>query len=365
VVFSAITKIRNGILSLLAVLLFSAAPAAGSDAIGEATAILERWTSFHWGRDCLVWIVHYPEELVDPWVESEAARGGMSDGEREEYRKAFVSELRIADTEPFLVTVYAFGPRPLDFGGFASAVRLVKKNGEAVSPLSYEGKFDQPVSGIVQGLVFFPKQPDKEFSVAMRRLGVVEEQLFSFGGDGAGSTPVASLPPEKEKEVVVVELPPAPKKDPPKPKPVKEPEPPKMLPPPPVPAQPVELAELQTRPAPEPARPEPVEEPKKNVVFISRDKTLELFIGHWIAGDTKAMYGLLSSATKTLLNEDQFGKQVNATGLRLSLRDGYKVQWQNGDRAKVITAQKMLVFRSLRSKTLSLVKEEKIWKVTW
>ncbi|MDD3516620.1 MAG: hypothetical protein PHD35_12880, partial [Synergistaceae bacterium] len=188
--------------------------------------------------------------------------------------------------------------------------------------------------------------------------------LFSFGGEGAGSTPVASLPPEKEKEVVVVELPPAPKKGPPKPKPVKDP-PPQMLPPPPVPAQPVELAELQPRPAPEPVRPEPAEEPKKNVVFISRDKTLELFISHWIAGDTKAMYGLLSSATKTLLNEDQFGKQVNATGLRLSLRDGYKVQWLDGDRAKVITAQKMLVFRTLRSKTLSLVKEDKIWKVTW
>ncbi len=193
---------------------------------------------------------------------------------------------------------------------------------------------------------------------------MVEEQLFSFGGEGAGSTPVASLPPEKEKEVVVVELPPAPKKEPPKPKPVKDP-PPQMLTPPPVPAQPVELAELQPRPAPEPVMPEPAEEPKKNVVFISRDKTLELFISHWIAGDTKAMYGLLSSATKTLLNEDQFGKQVNATGLRLSLRDGYKVQWLDGDRAKVITAQKMLVFRTLRSKTLSLVKEDKIWKVTW
>ena len=362
--FSGSPKIRILCLFLSALLVLFAAPAAGSDAIGEATAILERWTSFHWGRDCLVWIVHYPEELVDPWVDSEAARGGMSEGEREEYRKAFVSELRIGDTEPFLVTIYAFGPRPLDFGGFASSVRLVTKNGDAVPPLSYEGKFDQPVSGIVQGLVFFPKQRDKEFSVAMRRLGVVEEQLFSFGGEGAGSTPVASLPPEKEKEVVVVELPPAPKKEPPKPKPVKDP-PPQMLTPPPVPAQPVELAELQPRPAPEPVMPEPAEEPKKNVVFISRDKTLELFISHWIAGDTKAMYGLLSSATKTLLNEDQFGKQVNATGLRLSLRDGYKVQWQNGDRAKVITAQKMLVFRSLRSKTLSLVKEEKIWKVTW
>jgi hypothetical protein len=365
VAFSRITKIRYIIFSLLAVLLLRSGPAAGSEAIREATEILERWTSFHWGRDCLVWIVHYPEELVDPWVESEAARGGMSEGEKEEYRRAFVSELRISDTEPFLVTIYAFGPRPLDFGGFASSVRLVTKNGDAVPPLSYEGKFDQPVSGIVQGLVFFPKQRDKEFSVAMRRLGVVEEQLFSFGGEGAGSTPVASLPPEKEKEVVVVELPPAPRKEPPKPKPVNEPEPPKMLPPPPVPAQPVELAELQPRPAPEPVRPEPPEEPKKNVIFISRDKTLELFIGHWIAGDTKAMYGLLSSATKTLLNEDEFRRQVNATGLRLSLRDGYKVQWLDGDRAKVITAQKMLVFRTLRSKSLSMVKEDKIWKVTW
>lgn len=363
--FSGIARIRKRLLSLLAVLLLSAVPAAGSEAIMEATEILERWTSFHWGRDCLVWVVHYPEELVGPWVESEAARSGMSEEEKEEYRRAFVSELRIADTEPFLVTVYAFGPRPLDFGGFASAVRLVNKNGEKVTPLSYEGKFDQPVSGIVQGLVFFPKQPDKEFAVAMRRLGIVEEQLFTFRGDAAGTTPVAAAPETAEKEVVVVELPPAPRKDQPKPKPAKEPEPPQALPPPPAPALPMELAELKPQPAPEPLRPEPAEEPKKNVIFISRDKTLELFIGHWIEGNTEAMYGLLSSATKTLLNEEEFRRQVASTGLRVSLRDGYKVQWLDGDRAKVVTAQKMLVFRTLRSKTLSLVKEDKIWKVTW
>ncbi len=364
-VFSGIAKIRKRILPLLAVLLLSAVPAAGSEAIREATEILERWTSFHWGRDCLVWIVHYPEELVDPWVESEAARGGMSEGEKEEYRRAFVSELRISETEPFLVTIYAFGPRPLDFGGFASAVSLVNKNGDKAAPLSYERKFDQPVSGIVQGLVFFPKQTDKEFSVSMRRLGVVEEQLFSFRRDAGGNTPVASVPEVREKEVVVVELPPAPRKEPPKPKPVKEPEPQQVLPPPPVPARPIELAELQPQPAPEPVRPEPPEEPKKNVIFISRDKTLELFIGHWIEGNTEAMYGLLSSATKTLLNEEEFRRQVASTGLRVSLRDGYKVQWLDGDRAKVVTAQKMLVFRTLRSKNLSLVKEDKIWKVTW
>lgn len=357
---------KKTFLSLLLVFLLTAPLAAWSEPIGDATSILERWTSFHWGRDCLVWIVHYPEELVDPWVESEAARGGMSEGEKEEYRRAFVSELRIDDTEPFLVTIYAFGPRPLDFGGFASAVRLRTKSGDTVSPLSYERKFDQPVTGIVQGLVFFPKQPDKDFSVAMRRLGVVEEQLFSFGADAAGSSPVASLPESREKEVVVVELPPAPKKDPPKPKPMKEPEPQKMPPPPPpVPAQPVDLAQLKPQPDPEPARPEPPEEQKKNVIFISRDKTLELFIRHWIEGNTSEMYGLLSPATRTLLNEEQFRKQVAATGLRVSLRDGYKVQWLDGDRAKVITAQKMLLFRTLRSKNLSLVKEDKIWKVTW
>ncbi len=226
--FSGSPKIRILCLFLSALLVLFAAPAAGSDAIGEATAILERWTSFHWGRDCLVWIVHYPEELVDPWVDSEAARGGMSEGERKNTARPSFRNSGSATPNPFLSPFTPSAPRPLDFGGFASSVRLVTKNGDAVPPLSYEGKFDQPVSGIVQGLVFFPKQRDKEFSVAMRRLGVVEEQLFSFGGEGAGSTPVASLPPEKEKEVVVVELPPAPKKEPPKPKPVKDP-PPQML----------------------------------------------------------------------------------------------------------------------------------------
>ncbi|PKL02295.1 MAG: hypothetical protein CVV55_05180, partial [Synergistetes bacterium HGW-Synergistetes-2] len=75
------------------------APAFGSDSIVEATSILERWTAFHWGRDCLVWLVHYPEELVDPWVAAEAARSGMSEAESAQYRASFTSELRIVDTE--------------------------------------------------------------------------------------------------------------------------------------------------------------------------------------------------------------------------------------------------------------------------
>lgn len=333
------------------------------DPVADATGILERWTSFHWGRDCLVWVVHYPEELVEPWVEAEAARGGLSGAEREDYRKAFKAELRMENAEPFLVTIYAFGPRPLDLGGFAEAVNLVGSDGARQKPLSYERKFDEPLSGIVQGLVFFPKQRDKDFSVAIRHLGVVDEQLFTFNIPPETPSAVAALP-EVQKEVVVVDLPPAPKKEPASPKPPAKPEPP--LPPPPPVVQPIELAEMQPRPAvePLPERP-PKDDLAEKVVFISRDKTLDKFVQYWINGDTAKMYGLLSSATKTLLNEGEFGKQVAATGLRPSLRDGYKVQWLEGDRAKIITAQKMLLFRTLRSKAVSLVNEDKIWKVTW
>ncbi len=357
-VFSGIAKIRKRILPLLAVLLLSAVPAAGSEAIREATEILERWTSFHWGRDCLVWIVHYPEELVDPWVESEAARGGMSEGEKEEYRRAFVSELRISETEPFLVTIYAFAPPPTSRICVAAAGE--QKRDKRLPERRTENS--TTVSGIVRAVFF---RTDGQGIFRLHEAPRVEEQLFSFRRDAGGNNPVASGPEVRDKEVLVVELPPAPRKEPPKPKPVKEPEPQQVLPPPPVPARPIELAELQPQPAPEPVRPDPPEEPKKNVIFISRDKTLELFIGHWIEGNTEAMYGLLSSATKTLLNEEEFRRQVASTGLRVSLRDGYKVQWLDGDRAKVVTAQKMLVFRTLRSKNLSLVKEDKIWKVTW
>ncbi|NLA90986.1 MAG: hypothetical protein GX843_05040, partial [Synergistaceae bacterium] len=182
---------------------------------------------------------------------------------------------------------------------------------------------------------------------------------FSFA-PRALETTVASVPEELPREVVVVELPPAPQKAAPKPKPQEASPPP---PPPPVPAPQEELEDLKPLPEPDPSPPPvPV---KDQVVFISRDKTLELFVGRWIEGDTAGMYDLLSSDTRTILNEEQFGRQVAATGLRVSLRDGYKVQWQEGDRAKVITAQKMLVFRTLRSKMLTLAKEGKIWKVTW
>lgn len=361
-------RMRKLLGALLLCILLPAAARAG-DPVTRATAILERWTSFHWGRDCLVWIVHYPEELVDPWVEAEAARRGMSEAEKEEYREDFMKELRITDTEAFLLTVYAFGPRPLSLAPFSSSLFLQTSAGSRVSPLSYEKKFDAPLSGIVQGLVFFPKQPEGNFSLGMKGLGVQTEQIFSFAPPPE-ETPVAEIaPPEPAREVVVVELPPAPKKEPPrvkKPPPVKAPPPPE----PPVVASPPELMDFKPEPSSDakPIKEEPPEKAEsagKGVLFISREKTVEKFVRLWIDGEYGGMYDLLSSSSRKALTEKQFAAEIAATKLRSSLRDGYKIKWLDDGKVQIITAQKMLLFRTLRSKMILLEKEDKLWKVTW
>ena len=97
---------------------------------GETIRVLEQWTVSHWGRDCFVWIVYYPKELIEPWVEAEALRVGMSEAERRAYRDTFVSELRMDRAEPFLVSVYAFGARPVSLAPVSDNILLVTAAGE-------------------------------------------------------------------------------------------------------------------------------------------------------------------------------------------------------------------------------------------
>ncbi len=245
-------------LALLCVLLLPNGVFAAESPVEEATAILERWTSFHWGRDCIVWVVHYPEELVTPWVEAEAARSGMSQEEKDEYRRSFVKELRIAETEPFLMTVYAFGPKPLSLAPLSGSMLLSLPDGQSIAPTSYEKKFDEPLTGVVQGLVFFPKQPDKRFVVMVKGLGIRGEQEFAFAAHGSGNgtgSPVADpvvkedvalVPKARDKskpeaggsrEGIVVSLPPVPKSEKKQPVAPERPQPP-VSPDPPVPPGP-------------------------------------------------------------------------------------------------------------------------------
>lgn len=62
------------LLSVLAVFLFSCSFALSAGAAPSIESILDGRTSFLWGKDFLVWVVNYPEDIVDPWVEANADR---------------------------------------------------------------------------------------------------------------------------------------------------------------------------------------------------------------------------------------------------------------------------------------------------
>jgi hypothetical protein len=381
--------------------------AAGANPFEETIDILENRTVFHWGRDCLVWVVHYPEELVEPWVEAEAGRAGMTESEREAYRKGFVSELAIGAREPFLVTVYAFGPRPLSFSPLSENVSLVTSGGERFKPVRYDKALDQPVNGIVQGLIFFPKQKGREFSVAIRGMGVRDECLFSFRESPpplfAASSSSARQARAEEDEVVVLELPPKPS-EPPKarvgtpprqeqrlPKEIARPPLPPAPPRPSAPALPAEpegqsMAEFVEamrsgdRGAPPPAKKAAeqaqTEQSQANQAdqnpalsdsaYVSREKTVRDFLSLWTKNDPAAMYSMLSKSSRKLFSEETFESDLRKTSdFRAALRDGYRLEWLGTERARVVAARRILLVRTLVSRTLGVVREGTAWKIVW
>ncbi len=150
---SFVTKTRriHGLAVLAVFLTLLAAPAWGRAAVED---ILDGRTAFHWGGNFLCWVVHYPEDIVDPWVRSQAGAGGDPSGEM---AKEFRDALRLDDSTPLLLSVHVFTAEPVLLKPLSQRFYLELENGERVHPKSYESVFDDPLTGLVQGLVFFPK----------------------------------------------------------------------------------------------------------------------------------------------------------------------------------------------------------------
>ncbi|WP_299075318.1 hypothetical protein [uncultured Fretibacterium sp.] len=368
---------------------------------GETIRVLEQWTVSHWGRDCFVWIVYYPKELIEPWVEAEALRVGMSEAERRAYRDTFVSELRMDEAEPFLVSVYSFGARPVSLAPVSDNILLVTAAGERVRPVRYDTNLDQPLRGLVQGLVFFPKQRNTDFAVAVKGMGGYDERLFSFA-------PAASLggwdgeadPSPEETRTVVVELPkkPAPKRvsvrpvQPPKP--AEHPAVP-MAPPPsaPRPIPPLlaedsgdmalfvesvrdrgaslDRGEADRTDKKESASPETLEAPEKpeknaQSAYVSREQVLRRFLTLWADNRPDEMYAMLSAESRRMLSPENFAREAaKASDFRAGLKDGYRIDWVGEERARVITDRRFLMFRSLVVRTLGVTREGSSWKIVW
>ena len=161
-----------------------------SAADGEtAFDILNAWTSVRWGEDNIAWLIHYPEELVEPWVRSEAERQRMRQEQIEEFRESFTEELRIGSATAFLLSVHAYGASPVNLAPMGENIVLINSSGRRIRPIVFERRLDDPIFGLVQGFIFFPLQEDKNFSVAIRGLVSNRETNFAFSGAPRGETP--------------------------------------------------------------------------------------------------------------------------------------------------------------------------------
>ena len=357
----------------------------------ETIRILENQTSFHWGRDCLVWIVHYPEELVEPWVESEAGRTGMTESDRKAYRDKFVAELSLGKAEPFLFTVYAFGPRALSFSPFSEKIALVTEDGERFKPIRYDRALDQSITGIVQGLVFFPKQNDDNFAISVQGMGVYDERIFAFSGQPAypQGDLIAEAPSPGESEIVIVELPPAPKTSPPKPTASPQQQAPKQIERPQTPAAPrkeepvvvviepeetesmedfVKALRAEKPPADESAptteREADPQDPEN--AYVSRERTVRTFLDLWMKHDPGTMYSMLSESSQKLFSRETFESELRKSAdFRAALKDGYTLEWLGAERAKIVAAKRILLIRTLVSRTLGVAREGSTWKIVW
>ena len=360
---------------LTAGIFFASSQGTEMTAYDQTIRLLERWTSAHWGQDCFVWVVHYPEELAGPWAESEAVRSGMSGAEQERFRENFVSELKLDTSETFLVSVYSFGARPVNLYPVRDNVSLLAASGERIKPTKYDAALDNPSPGVVQGLVFFPKQTNKDYVIGLKGMGR-SERIFSFA-------PPETPPPveQKKPEVVVVNVP---KRQPrkPAPVPVKKPEPPVPPPIPPRPIRPILQQESSDMAdfvrsvkergnvsrdtshltAQYPRRPSNTDN-----AYSSRESVLRRFLSLWADGAYGEMYDMLSEDSRRVISRENFAKEAGkASDIRAGVKGGdYRIDWVGEERAKVITTRKTLVFRTVASRTLGVRREGSSWRVVW
>ena len=340
----------------------------------DALRILDDWTSLRWGDDNMAWVVHYPEELVTPWIAAEAERRRLRPDQAEAYRKAFTDELRIGDATAIMLSIQAFGPEPIKLAPIAENVALVDATGNRIKPMVFEKALEGPLMGLVQGFIYFPKQNDKNFRIAVKGLKVEGETLFAFdvpetGGyistTAAAKSPEAATPQGKE---VIVRIPST--------KPEKPPETPKE------PEPEFSLAEAEVFQPTHPADAQlglgdevgeeafslpPVQEPQyptSPTVKLAPKQVLDIYLRAWIAGDTDRMYSLLSTESQDRISKDLFDREVLTGGFRAALKSGYKVTWSE-ESAKVTVARKILLVRTLESKQIKFVLEDGTYRVSW
>ncbi|EHM09678.1 hypothetical protein TheveDRAFT_0517 [Thermanaerovibrio velox DSM 12556] len=388
-------------LFVLTVLGFPVRPCFAASPEETVALHLDRWSAIRWGSDCVVWLVHYPEEMVPAWVNLESKRRGLSPKDASAYERSFREQLRMNTSRPFLLTIQVFGS-PLRLAPLKDKLSLSSK-GRVFKPSAYDRRLDQPISGLVQGLVFFPREAVPPYRIEIKGIlpspVVVELPSTPSGGAGTGDlkgtaspvkpqeasrgssrsykgdekegakAPEVRVPTPKRTERPVAEAPQA------APKPRKEDLNPRQEPKPskgqgsetvPVPKDAKGTEEsIQSHSVP-PEQPK-VQPPKKEEPQRDDRKAMEealkAFLDAWRRDDLEAAYGMMSSMARSQ-GKDQLMSRLGSHPFRWALKEGYRVSIE-GDSARVSATQRFLMVKMIKTETFRLVEEGGRYRVDW
>jgi hypothetical protein len=304
-------------------------------------------------------------------VNAESEKRRLRPDQAEEFRRLFVGELRIGSATPIMLSVHSLGTTPLNLSPLSKNIVLIDSSGKRVSPIVVEKKLDSPISGLVQGLVFFPKQESENFSIGLRGLAPNSETVFSFDSGTINTTPQFEVkdtrPLSDDTREVVVKIPTTKREPAPQPKNESEfstdsetyqPTTPVIPDPLPIEEPQEEEESADLIPSVFEAEVSPIQ-PR----YVSR-QVLEDFLRAWIAGDVDKMYSMLSSTSRDKVSKELFGRDVMSGGFRNALKSGYKVNW-SGDNARVTVARKVLFLRTMETKQINFVTEDGSARIDW
>jgi hypothetical protein len=99
---------------------------------------------------------------------------------------------------------------------------------------------------------------------------------------------------------------------------------------------------------------------------VSRENVLRKFLSLWSNNNPSEMYEMLSEQSKKIISRENFAREIaKDSGFRSGLKSDYRIDWVGEERAKVITTRKTLVFRSVVTRTLGVIREGSSWRVVW
>lgn len=380
----------------LAFVLLSICCIAAADERRQALDILDRRTSVRWGDDNVAWVVCYPDDFAELWIKSEARKMKMKPEQEAEYRKTLTGELRTGAATTVMLSVHAFAQNPVSIAPAGKNISLISSSGKRLAPIAFEKKLDGPISGLTQGFIYFPKQNDDNFSIAVKGLVSDGETIFRFSGGNQGPSPIITAPaPPQSKQAktnnsppkeVVVKIPAVDKPEPPKApqKPAADkPEGDEKKPDgetfEPFAGQPASADALPRSAEASPpasndtaANPEPADEGDEWKPDAVTKRALDSFLNAWIARDAGRMYSMLTEDSKSRLSKTLFEKNVLSDGFGKALKSGYKVTWRAPDAdnaagtARVTASEKRMLFmRALSTKNINLVREDGSVRVSW